>query len=143
MAVTVSDGKWRALDTMALRAQLGAMAAIVECRVRSAISREFGVRWEPRADGRGYEIEGVTQEEMDAFSKRTRAVTRTARKLAQKWEEKYGRAPNAHEMKFINDEATYFSRHGKDPGLVDWAKLAKKWDATIGGDPTAVVPAAC
>src|SRR5258708_18512530 len=88
-------------------------------------------------------MEGGAEEEMDAFSKRTRAVTRTARKLARKWEEKYGRAPNAREMKFINDEATYFSRHGKDPGLVDWDKLAKKWDATIGGEPAENARPAC
>src|SRR5258708_18782558 len=88
-------------------------------------------------------MEGGAEEKMDAFSKRTRAVTRTARKLARKWEEKYGRAPNAREMKFINDEATYFSRHGKDPGLVDWDKLAKKWDATIGGHLAEIAQRVC
>src|SRR5262249_48718361 len=92
-ALTLSDGKWRALDTMALRAQLGAMAAIVESRIRSALTREFGVSWVARDDGQGYEIEGVGQHTLDAFSKRTRAVSRTARKLAQQWEDKYGRAP--------------------------------------------------
>ena len=43
--MTQSDGVWRAVDTMALRNQLGAMGAIVEVRVQSALSREFGVRW--------------------------------------------------------------------------------------------------
>jgi len=112
-------------------------------RVRSAISREFGVSWERRADGQGHEIEGVTQAEIDAFSQRTRAVTRTARKLAQQWEDKYGRAPNAREMQFISDEATYYSRHGKDPGVVDWAKLAAKWDRTIGGHLAEIAGRVC
>jgi hypothetical protein len=143
MALTLSDGKWRALDTMALRAQLGAMAAIVESRIRSALAREFGVSWAARDDGQGHEIEGIGQHTLDAFSKRTRAVSRTARKLAQQWEDKYGRAPNAREMKFISDEATYFSRHGKDPALVDWDKLAAGWDATIGGQLAGITSRVC
>ncbi len=54
MALTESDGAWRAVDTMALRQQLGSMAAIVDAHVQSALSREFGVSWAPRADGRGH-----------------------------------------------------------------------------------------
>jgi len=53
MCVTLADGVWRAVDTMALRAQLGAMGAIVEVRVKSALAREFGVTWVPREDGMG------------------------------------------------------------------------------------------
>jgi len=104
---------------------------------------EFGVSWVRRADGQGYEIAGVTQEEIDAFSQRTRAVTRTARKLARKWEEKYGRAPNAREMRYLCDEATYYSRHGKDPGAVDWDRLAAKWDRTIGGHLAEIAGRVC
>ena len=73
MCVTRSDGVWRAVDTMALRAQLGAMGAIVGVRVQSALSREFGVKWVAREDGMGHEIEGIAQETLDAFRRgRTR-----------------------------------------------------------------------
>jgi hypothetical protein len=61
MGVTQSDGVWRAVDTMALRSQLGAMGAIVEVRVKAALAREFGVRWAPREDGMGHEVEGLRQ----------------------------------------------------------------------------------
>src|SRR5258707_12390767 len=133
MALTESDGKWRAVDPMALREQLGAMAGIVESRVRSALSREFGVRRTPRADGRGYEIEGIPQSVLDAYSTRTQKVTQKAAQLAREWEAKYGRQPNAREMLFITDEANLASRLGKDDEPLDWDKLAKKWDKTIGG----------
>ena len=93
-------GVWRAVNTMAVRAQLGAMAAIVESRVYSALAREFGVRVRQREDGRGHEIAGITQAQLDAYSARARAVTRTAAALARQWEGKYGRAPNAREMLF-------------------------------------------
>src|SRR5262249_5716553 len=105
MALTEADGIWRAVDTMALRAQLGAMAAIVESRVYSALAREFGVTVRKREDGRGHEIDGITQAQLDAYSTRTRAVTRTAAALARQWARKYGRAPNAREMLFITDDA--------------------------------------
>ena len=45
MGKTERDGEWRAIDTMALREQTGAMAAIEDGRVRSALSREFGLEW--------------------------------------------------------------------------------------------------
>ena len=53
MALTQSDGKWRALDTMRIRGHLGAMSAVVAAYVEPALAREFGVRWVRRADGIG------------------------------------------------------------------------------------------
>jgi hypothetical protein len=143
MALTESDGVWRAVDTMALRAQLGAMAAIVESRVYSALAREFGVTVRQREDGRGHEIDGITQAQLDAYSTRTRAVTRKAAALARQWAQKYGRAPNAREMLFITDEANLASRQGKDDQPVDWDALTAKWDATIGGQLAAIAEKVC
>src|SRR5262249_11083554 len=45
MALTESDGVWRAVETMALREQLGAMAAVVDAAVQSGLRRGVGVRW--------------------------------------------------------------------------------------------------
>jgi conjugative relaxase-like TrwC/TraI family protein len=143
MALTESDGKWRALDTMSLRHHLGGMEAIVDARVQSALSREFGVAWVARPDGRCNEIAGITQEVMDAYSTRTQAVTAEGARLARKWEQKYGREPNTREMRFILDEANLSSRKPKGDGEIDWDKLAAKWDATIGGKLAAIAEAAC
>ena len=54
---TVSDGKWRAHDTASLRAVLGALQAVAATAVECELTREFGVAWVPRADGRGNEIQ--------------------------------------------------------------------------------------
>jgi TrwC relaxase len=143
MAPTEGDGVWRAVDTMALRQQLGAMAAIVDARVQSALAREFGVTWTPRADGRGHEIKGITQETLDAYSARTRQVTQKAVALARQWAGKYGREPNAREMLFITGEANLASRHGKDDQIVDWDALTARWDATAGGQLAAIAGTAC
>ena len=95
---TVSDGKWRAQDTASLRAVLGALQAVAATAVECELTREFGVEWVPRADGRGNEIRGVTQAQMDAYSTRTVQVHEKERELARAWERRHGRAPNSREL---------------------------------------------
>jgi hypothetical protein len=138
---TLSDGKWRALDTMSLRAVLGALQAIAATTVECELTREFGVAWIPRADGRGNEIKGVTQAQMDAYSTRTVQVREKERELAQAWERKHGRAPTSRELLHIANDATLQSRKGKDAGAIDWDVLARRWDATLGGALAGIAPA--
>jgi conjugative relaxase-like TrwC/TraI family protein len=142
MARTDSDGLWRAVDTMALRAHLGVFGAIQEVRVKAALSREFGVRWVARADGAGHEIEGIAQQTLDAFSTRAHVVTQAQLRLAREWERKHGRAPNAREMQYLGLKANKVTRKGKE-GEIDWDKLTAEWDATIGGQLAAVAESAC
>ncbi len=95
------------------------MAAIVDARVQSALTREFGVRWVARADGMGHEIEGIAQETLDAFSTRAHTVTQAQLRLARQWEQRHGRAPNAREMVYLGLAANKISRKGKE-GQIDW-----------------------
>jgi hypothetical protein len=138
---TVSDGKWRALDTMSVRAVLGALQAVAATAVECELTREFGVEWIPRADGRGNEIQGVTQAQMDAYSTRTAQVREKERELAQAWERKHGRAPTSRELLHIANAATLQSRQGKDADVIDWNALAQRWDATLGGELAGIAPA--
>jgi TrwC relaxase len=82
---TLTDGKWRALDTMTVRVVLGALQAIAATAVECELTAELGVAWVPRADGRGNEIAGVTQAQMDAYSTRTVQVHEKERELARVW----------------------------------------------------------
>ena len=95
---TFSDGKWRAHDTVSLRAVLGALQAIAATVAECGLTRGFGVEWVPRPDGRGNEIKGITQAQMDAYSTRTVQVHEKERELAQAWERKNGRAPNSRQL---------------------------------------------
>ena len=95
----------------------------------------------PRADGRGNEINGVTQAQMDAYSTRTVQVHEKERELARAWERRNGRAPNSRELYYITKKATLQSRKGKDAGQIDWDALAQRWDATIGGELAHIAPA--
>ena len=80
---TFRDGKWRALDTASLRAVPGALQAMAATTVECALTREFGVEWIPRADGRGNEIRGITKTQLDAYSTRTVQVHEKERELAR------------------------------------------------------------
>ena len=131
---TFRDGKWRALDTMSVRAVLGALQAVAATTVECELTREFGVTWIPRADGRGNEIRGISQAQMDAYSTRTVQVREKERELARAWESKHGRAPTSRELLHIANAATLQSRKGKEPGAIDWDALAQQWDATLGGE---------
>ena len=138
---TFSDGKWRAPDTASLRAVLGALQAIAATAVECELTAEFGVAWVPRADGRGNEIQGITQTQMDAYSTRTVQVHEKERELAQAWVRRHGRAPTSRELLHIANDATLQSRKGKDAGQVDWGALARRWDATLGGELASIAPA--
>jgi hypothetical protein len=138
---TVSDGRWRALDTACLREVPGALQAIAATVVECELTREFGVRWVPRPDGRGNEIGGITRAQMDAYSTRTVAVHEKERELAQAWERRHGRAPNSRELFYLAQKATLRSRRDKSAGEIDWDVLARRWDAAIGGELAGIAPA--
>src|SRR5712691_4037953 len=125
---------------MSMRAVLGALQAVAATAVECELTREFGVDWVPRADGRGNEIKGVTQAQMDAYSARTVRVHEKERELAQAWERRNGRAPNSRELYYITQKATLLSRKRKDAGQIDWDALAQRWDATIGGELAHIAP---
>ncbi len=138
---TVSDGRWRALDTACLREVPGALQAIAATVVECELTREFGVAWVPRPDGRGNEIDGITRAQMDAYSTRTAAVHEKERELARAWERRHGRAPNSRELFYLAQKATLRSRRDKDAGEIDWDALARRWDAAIGGELASIAPA--
>jgi hypothetical protein len=138
---TLGDGKWRAHDTASLRAVMPALQAVAATAVECELTAEFGVEWVPRPDGRGNEIKGVTQAQMEGYSTRTVQVREKERELARAWERRHGRAPNSRELLHIADKATLHSRNGKDAGDIDWDALTRKWDATLGGELAAIAPA--
>jgi TrwC relaxase len=90
---TERDGKWRKLDSRSLFRFQGAAAAIAAAVTESALTREFGVTWVPRADGHGREIAGISQELMDEFSSRRQTITEDARAVAPNGRRRPGAGP--------------------------------------------------
>jgi hypothetical protein len=83
------DEKWRALDGRQLwQLRLGASAHGGAAEAQ-ALAR-MGLALVKRADGNGYEIGGVSQQTMDAFSRRTKDIeARVTREVAD-YEARYG-----------------------------------------------------
>jgi hypothetical protein len=140
MVKTVSDGKWRALDTMSLRQVLGAVQAIVATHAECGLTREFGVEWIPRRDGIGNEIVGISQQQMDAYPSRTISISDKMPAAVVSWTAKYGREPNERELLYIRQAVTLSSRHGNEDRVIDWDALAERWDARIGGELASIAP---
>jgi hypothetical protein len=134
MVRTDADGRWRALDTVALRQMLPAMQAVAVAHAESALTRRFGLEWIPRADGKGNEIKGVTKAQMDALSSRRTTIKEKAAPLLAEFARKYGRAPDQHETGRIMQAVTLATRQGKDDAHTEWDEYAREWDARLGGD---------
>jgi hypothetical protein len=140
---TSRDGKWRGADTMAIRNQLHAMAAVESAYVEAALTREFGIAWIPRADGIGNEIRGITQDEIDAYSSRRDQVRANLAELAAAFEAEHERKPNQRELRILDEqawaigrpakaEAAYMDGAGKD-ARINWDRAAALWDEALGG----------
>ena len=124
-----SDGAWRALDSMSLYRHRPAASAIAALAAENALTRRFGVRWIPRADGHGREIAGVDQALMDMFSSRRRSIGPLTARLAQAFEAQFGRAPDARALASLRQWANHSTRRGKDAGPLDLAALVRQWSA--------------
>jgi hypothetical protein len=60
VARTGIDGKWRAPDSLGYNEHVGAVAAIVSQHLEEALTARFGLAWEARDDGHGFEIKGIS-----------------------------------------------------------------------------------
>ncbi len=129
MSRTEADGKWRAVDTMTLRGQIGAMRGIVTAHLDAAITREFGVQMVAREDGQGNEIGGITREQIERYSSRTQTINAATKAAVDAWSAKHGREPSRRELLYIRQQITMDTREGKGDGPIDWDAQLEKWSA--------------
>ena len=131
MSRTDADGKWRTVDTAGVRAQIGAVRATFGAHLRSELTQRFGVEWQPRKDGDGFELKGITRAQIETYSTRTQRVDEKAAILAAKWTQQHnGQEPDRRQLLHIRQEATMASRQGKENGEIDWDKLLAKAEAS-------------
>ena len=129
IAETLADGKFRAPDNRAYGEYAGAFASYVALHFESAATRRFGLRWVPRADGFGYEIEGMPAEAMDLFSSRRDTVSEKARELAQAYEDDTGRKPTQRTLNRLTRLANAVTREGKEE--LDLTAKRGEWAAQL------------
>ena len=130
VARTGIDGKWRAPDSLGYNEHIGAVAAIVSQHLEEALTRRFGVAWEARDDGHGFEIAGISGEMMRLFSSRRESITADLRARAAAFEQRRGRAPSQRELAHLAQASNFATRAAKH-GALDAAQLHAGWADTL------------
>ena len=111
VARTVTDGKWRAPDSLGYNEHIGAVAAIVSQHLEEALTRRFGLEWAARDDGHGFEIKGISGEMMRLFSSRRESITADLRGRAARFEQQYGRKPSQRELAHLAQASNFKTRN--------------------------------
>ena len=126
VARAVVDGKWRAPDSLGYNEQIGAVAAIVSQHLEEALTRRFGVAWEARDDGHGFEIAGISGEMMRLFASRRESITADLRARAARFEAQYGRRPSQRELARLAQVSNFATRAAKT-GALDFTQVHMGW----------------
>jgi len=130
VARTGIDGKWRAPDSLGCNEHIGAVAAIVSRHLEEALTARFGLAWEARDDGHGFEIAGISGEIVRLFSSRRQSITADLRARAARFEQQYGRAPSQRELAHLAQASNFATRAAKT-GTLDAAQLHAGWADTL------------
>jgi conjugative relaxase-like TrwC/TraI family protein len=125
------DGKWRAPDSLGYHEHIAAAGSIAAQHLEEALTRRFGLAWEPREDGRGYEIAGISKAMREVFSTRRESIDAKTRGAAQEFQARYGRAPSQRELGDIRQKMNLATRKGKEHGPIDWDAAHASWDARL------------
>jgi conjugative relaxase-like TrwC/TraI family protein len=145
VAETLADGKFRAPDNRSYGEHAGAFASIVALHFEAAMTRRFGLEWERRADGLGYEIKGIGQDVIDLFSSRRDTVSTLVRELAHGYEAQTGRKPTQSVLNHLSRVANEMTREGKE-GPVDLTQKLEEWSGqlrdALGVELASLAPAA-
>jgi conjugative relaxase-like TrwC/TraI family protein len=126
VAKTVTDGKWRAPDSLGYNEHVGAVAAIVSQHLEEALTQRFGLEWTARDDGHGFEIKGISGEMMRLFSSRRESITKDMRERAARFEQLYGRKPSQRELAQLAQASNFKTRNPKH-GALDVAQAHAGW----------------
>ena len=125
-ARTITDGKWRAPDSLGYNEHVGAVAAIVSQHLEEALTARFGLEWTARDDGHGFEIKGISGKMMRLFSSRRASITADLRARATQFEQQYGRKPSQRELAHLAQASNFKTRNAKH-GTLDVAQAHAGW----------------
>jgi hypothetical protein len=127
VARTVTDGRWRAPDSLGYNEHLGAVEGIVSQHLEEALTRRFGLEWTARDDGHGFEVKGIPGEMMRLFSSRRESITQGLRERAREFEARYAREPSQRELASLAQASNFATRARKDAQPLDLGALHADW----------------
>jgi hypothetical protein len=94
------------------------------------LSRSLGVRWVPREDGHGREIDGVSRELCDELSSRARAISGQLGEMVDHYRERFEVEPTPYQVRKWNQQAWADTRRPKEYGGESADERLDRWSAT-------------
>ena len=107
-----ADEKWRTLDSRSLHNQRLAVAPVSDRSMETRLSA-LGYAMVPREDGNGAEVGGVSQDVMDLFSSRSRALTPELKTLIGQYQAVHGKPPSKRTVWLLGQQAAQNTRRTK------------------------------
>jgi len=107
-----ADEKWRTLDSRSLHNQRLAVAPVTD-RIVETRPSALGYAMVPREDGNGAEVGGVSQDVMDLFSSRSRALTPELEALIGQYQRAHGKPPSKRTIWLLGQQAAQNTRRTK------------------------------
>jgi conjugative relaxase-like TrwC/TraI family protein len=126
------DGQWRSLDSRALHHAAVAISELYDDFVADALAAKLPVsfEWRPRGERRtpAFEIDGIDDPLLAAFSTRSDQVEVYLRDALVDFHAAHGRGPNRPEMLRLRQQATRATRPAKSPHPL--RDLIARWRST-------------
>ena len=107
-----ADEKWRTLDSRSLHHQRLGVAPVTDRLVETRLSA-LGYAMVPRGDGNGAEVGGVSQDVLDLFSSRSRALAPELTALIGQYQKAHGRPPSKRTIWLLGQQAAQNTRRTK------------------------------
>ncbi|GAA0633628.1 hypothetical protein GCM10009547_41960 [Sporichthya brevicatena] len=126
------DGRWRAVDGQVLFRAAVACSEIYDSTIADLLAAHLPVTFGYRDRGPrrtpAYEIEGIPDALLEAFSSRAAAITAHTQDLVATFTDSHGREPTRAEVLKLRQQATLATRPDKD--IAPLAELRSRWAAT-------------
>lgn len=126
--------KWRSLDGRGFYQVKRETDAVYQRAMFEALQRDLGVSAVARADGNGWEVEGISREVCEAFSSRRGQIEVEVRGYIDAYTAKHKRPPEARELFMMYKTASLKSRPPKpEPKTQD--EHHQQWRSNAGYGP--------
>ncbi|MFC0080932.1 MobF family relaxase [Aciditerrimonas ferrireducens] len=129
--VQTGDGRWRRLDSRALHRAAAAVGERYTAALMRELTERLGVGWRHRVSGRSGralpEVAGISDELIERFSARRRAVEDTLDALVREYRERHGRAPDRRAVARLAQQAVLTERPGA--AQRSFVEEAARWQA--------------
>lgn len=133
-ARSVSDGRWRTLDSRAVFKATTTLSELHQGVLADLLTARLGVGWEPRARRHStlarYEIDGVPEALMTEFSQRAGQIAEHVDGLRSQFRATHGRTPTAVEDMRLHQLATVATRAAKTHDSL--VSLTASWRSRAG-----------